>query len=176
MSVFHPQQPSSTDASPAEAQPVARGALPPTVRWATLSLAAHTVLHLSVPLIMELQRGQFVALFQRLYPGQTLSQITALVGVVLTAGLIYHVLFAVLFSGFALALRSGRRWTRLGVTLVCVLGMLGTVFSFSSPTPTTAVYKTLNLISWLLALTTLGLIWLSPAARVFFARRRQAAA
>jgi hypothetical protein len=145
-------------------------ALPQEVRWAVLCLFAHVALHVLVPIMMEFQRDLFVAQFQRMSPGQPPNQVIATVNIVLVAGLIYHLIFGGLFLWLALKIYKGRNWARIVVTVVSVLGSVGTFFSFSSPTPTPELYKTLNIISWLLALATVGLLWLPPRSRAYFIR------
>lgn len=148
---------------------VSRG-VPQGVAWATLIVVAHGVQHLLVPLLMELQRDLFVAQFQHLNPSQTLDQVVATVNIVLRAGLIYHLILAALFLWLALMIREGRNWARVVVTIVSILGAAGTFFSFSSPTPSPELYKTLNIISWLLASATIGLLWLPQRSRSYFAK------
>ena len=149
-----------------------RGDIPPTVTWAILTLFAHAALHFLVPPIMEIQRNLFVEQFQRMNPGRSASQVAITVKSVLTAGLIYHLIFGILFIWLALKIRAGRNWARIAGSVVLVLGGIGTFFSFSSLTPTPALYKTLNIISWFLALATLGLLWLPRESRAYFTTRK----
>lgn len=57
---------------------------------------------------MYLQRDLFVAQFQRMTPGQSPSQVSAVVNSVLVAGLVYHLVLATLFVWLALKIRAGR--------------------------------------------------------------------
>ena len=145
-----------------------RGDIPATITWAVLTLIAHAALHFLVPPIMGIQRNLFVAQFQRMSPAQSASQVTITVNSVLIAGLIYHLIFGILFIWLAFKIRAGRNWARIAGSVVLLLGGMGTFISFSSPTPTPAVYKTLNIISWFLALATLGLLWLPRESRAYF--------
>lgn len=141
---------------------------PTEIKWAMFTLFTHVALHLFVPLLMENQRDMFIAQFQRMSPDQSLSQVTATVNTLLVAGLIYHLIFGMLFTWLALKIRTGRNWARILVSIVLVFGIVGTFFSFSSPTPMPALYKTLNITSWLLAFATLGLLWLPGNAQAYF--------
>ena len=107
-------------------------------------------------------------LFQNLINDGSSEQVSRTVNIVLVAGLVYHLLFAVLFLWLAFMLRKRRNWVRVIVTAVVVFGSVGTLYSFSSPTPTPVLYKTLNIISWLLALANVGLLWLPERSRAYF--------
>jgi len=149
--------------------------LPQEVAWAALSLFAHVVLHLLVPVIMEIQRDLFVVQFQHMRPGQSPNQVVATVNILLVAGLIYHLGFGALFIWLAIMIRKGRNWARIAVTIVSLVGIAGTFFSFSSPTPMPGLYKTLNMISFLLTLVTIGLLSLPRRSRAYFTMMKHSA-
>jgi peptidoglycan/LPS O-acetylase OafA/YrhL len=145
---------------------------PPAVRSAALVTYAHAVLHLTVPPIMSAQRAWFVDHFARLNRSQPADFAQVATETLLRASLIYHLVLASLFVVLAAFVVRRKNWARWLLTIVLILGAFGTAISFSSPTPNPFLYKTLNVVSWLLACGALALLWASASARQFFTSRQ----
>jgi hypothetical protein len=142
------------------------------VWWAVVVTWAHAALHLVVPPIMLAQRSLFVDQLQRV-ARQPSDRAVETVTTLLRASLAYHLVLASLFVILgALIVRRPRNWARLLLTIVLTLGLAGTAFSFSSPTPMPLLYKSLNVLSWLLACAPLAALWACASARAFFRSRR----
>lgn len=148
-------------------------AVPKEVRWATVGLFALVALHIFVPIIMELQRGLFVDNFKVLNPTWSQGQVESFVSTLLVSGTVYHLIHVVLFAWLGVMSQKGKNWARIAVTVVLVFGILGTYFSFSSSTPEPGLYKSMNIFSWLVAFTILGLLWIPPSTRQYFAAAKQ---
>lgn len=144
---------------------------PRAVRAAVLATSAHAALHLAVPPLMSAQRGAFVEELRTLYPELLPDAAAGAVRQLLLASLVYHLVFAALLAAFAAFTLRARRSARAALTVVLVLGLLGTALSFSSPTPAPILYKSLNAVSWLLGLGAIAFLWAPAPARTFFAKR-----
>lgn len=133
-----------------------------------MATLVHAALHFVVPAVMAGERRLFVDQFRRLAPEQPSDVTAASVDQLLRASLIYHLALGALFATLVAFIVYRRKWARLLLTIVLTLGIFGTAFSFSSETPAPILYKSLNVISWLLGFGALAFLWAPRSSRDFF--------
>jgi hypothetical protein len=117
---------------------------------------------------MFAERPLFVDQFRRMAPHEPANVASAFVDRLLTASLVYHVSLATLCAVLGALVLYGRNRARVLLTVVLTLGIAGTAFSFSLATPTPLLYKSLNVVWWLLGVGTLAVLWGPDSARQFF--------
>jgi peptidoglycan/LPS O-acetylase OafA/YrhL len=144
------------------------GATPQAVRWSATATLVHAALHFVVPPLMAAERRLFVDQFRRMAPQQPSDVAAASVNHLLWASFAYHLALGSLFVALAAFVVYRRNWARVLLTIVLTLGIFGTAFSFSSNTPMPILYKSLNVVSWLLAFGALALLWGPHSSRDFF--------
>ncbi|MBW4717985.1 hypothetical protein [Saccharothrix obliqua] len=86
----------------------------------------------------------------------------------LNPGTFYHPVSAVLYVWLAAKVHSGRRWSRVAITVLLAFQAIGRSFVFAAY-PAVEVRADL-VCGWALSAVVLCLLW-SPAARGHFARR-----
>jgi hypothetical protein len=104
----------------------------------------------------------------RQHPRWSDHQLTTTVHVIVAAGIVFGLVFLVLYVLLALQVRKGKNWARIVTFVLAGIGVLGLLASFARPAAGAG-----RVVSALSGLLDIGIIVLltQPPSNVYFARR-----